>query len=437
MKPAISNLSRLTVLALCCSHGCLAGTTSTDELRLGQLLFNDKNLSRNRNQACASCHSLNPVGATGNAGSNFAPGFVDPVNVRKNNTVSTGSIIGRNGVLNAPSVGYTAYSPLFDWDSKEGLYVGGQFWNGRTKNLTEQAKIPFLDPSEMAMPSQWAVVSRLQENPTYRQLFRSAFLLDLASVPKLPSSNTNITKTPDLVTKAYHYMATAVSTFEQSGLFNKFNSKFYYVLAGKTKFTPTELKGLKFFNDETKGNCAACHISKAERNEYGSIIPPLFTDFTYDNIGLPRNVLIPGNPNPNLGLGGRPDIVKLGAAGFELGKHKVMSLRNIAITPPYGHNGVFSTLEQITHFYNTRDTLGWVPDNRSAGFGKTGWSKPEVPSNINHSELGNLRLTAVEENAIVAFMKTLTDDYPKWGKDPKVPPSTPAPFTLGVKIPKF
>ena len=93
-----------------------------------------------------------------------------------------------------------------------------------------------------------------------------------------------------------------------------------------------------------------------------------------------------------------------------------MSLRNIAITPPYGHNGVFKNLEQIVHFYNTRDTLGKVRDNNDVKFGKKGWPEPEVEINVNDSELGNLGLTVDGEKAVVAFLKTLTNDYPLWGK---------------------
>jgi cytochrome c peroxidase len=164
--------------------------------------------------------------------------------------------------------------------------------------------------------------------------------------------------------------------------------------------------------------------------------PPLFTDFTYDNLGLPRNVNIPGNPKPNPGLAGHPQLAGKPAAEKERGKHKVMSLRNIAITAPYGHNGVFRTLEQIVHFYNTRDTKPKVcRDNNDPGFGKTCWPAPEVRDNLNTEELGNLKLSPDEEAALVAFMKTLTDGYPDWGNDPKVPPGTPSPFADMVSPP--
>jgi cytochrome c peroxidase len=394
---------------------------------LGFLLFQDSNLSKNRNQSCASCHSLRRFNSD-NQSTALAKGFVDPVNVKTGTAVSSGSFPTRRGKLNAPSIGYVAFSPQFHWDHGEGLYVGGQFWNGRAQNLTEQAKHPFLNPTEMAMPNAWAVVNRLQENPLYPLLFRYVYGLNLKTVPNYQTSDNS----PAIVKKTYHLMAKAISAFERSPFFNKFNAKFDYVMAGKTQFTALEKKGFVLFNDERKGNCAACHISEATRDKRGNVIPALFTDFTFDNIGLPRNINISNNPPPNLGLGGRTEIARIDTSGAEIGKHKVMTLRNIAITPPYGHNGVFKTLEQVVHFYNTRDTLGRLPDNRHPGFGKIGWPLPEVPQNVNHDELGNLGLTDEEERAIVAFMLTLTDDYPYWGKDSKVPPGTSSPYSKQI-----
>lgn len=415
------------LLMLCLSFVGEAKEALTDEQQLGKLLYEDKNLSLNRNQSCASCHSLKPVQQ--NALTKLAPAFIDPENIKKGSAVSSGSLPRQKGALNAPSVGYAAFSPLFHWDDAEGLYVGGQFWNGRASDLIEQAQGPFLNAVEMAMPNEWSVVNRLKENQEYSKLFRQIYSLNLEDVPDL---NNEADKAA--VTDIYRHMAKAISAFEQSPVFNKFTSKFDYVLAGMTEFTPIEKKGFALFNDEKKGNCAACHISAATSDKDGNIIPPMFTDFTYDNIGLPRNVKIPKNPEPNAGLGGRSEIAAVDPDGNEIGKHKVMSLRNIALTPPYGHNGVFATLEQTVHFYNTRDTLGWLPDNRDSGFATAGWPDPEIPQNVNHDELGNLGLTNDEEQAIVAFMLTLTDDYQKWSKDPRVPPRTPSPFAY-VKPP--
>lgn len=81
----------------------------------------------------------------------------------------------------------------------------------------------------------------------------------------------------------------------------------------------------------------------------------------------------------------------------EKGKFKVMTLRNIGMTAPYAHNGLFETLEDITNFYNTRDV--------------DGWDEPEVSSTVNFDELGNLGLTSDDEAAVVAFMRTLSDGY--------------------------
>lgn len=369
------------------------------ESLLGEQLYTDKNLSLFRNQSCASCHQLTPT-KNPKTGLPFpGAGFVDATNVENGTPVSQGSVAGRFGKLNAPSSGYASFSPSFHWDAAEGLYVGGQFWNGRASTLADQAAGPFLNPAEMAMPSKAAVVDRLKENTLYRQRFWSIYKLNLSR--PLSLSETEV---------VYAAMTRAIASFERTPKFAKFTSKFDAFMAGSAALTPLERQGLDLFND--KAGCAGCHVSTPTRNRDKTWTPALFTDFTFDNIGAPRNLDIPGNPEPDMGLGGRPDIVAADPQGLEIGKHKVMSLRNIAMTPPYAHNGVFKTLEQITHFYNTRDTLGRVPDNRNAGFSVTGWPLPEVPRNVNDAELGNLGLTAQEEAALVAFMKTLSDGYP-------------------------
>ena len=421
-------MKTLTAIALVfASINSHAGPILSIEQQLGERLFSDKNLSFNKNQSCASCHSLSPAHAK-SALTKRVPGFVDPENVRSGSPVSSGSIRGLTGSLNAPSVGYAAYSPEFHWDDEEGLYIGGQFWNGRAGNLSEQAKMPLLNPVEMAMPNELAVVNRLKRDKTYQRLFLHVYGLNLNGISVQHKTKTGQS---EKVAKIFQSVANAISAYEQSPKFNKFNSKFDYVLAGKTEFTAQEAKGFEIFKG--KGNCAACHISETTISEDGNIQPPMFTDFSYDNIGLPRNVNIPGNPEPNLGLGGRDDLPANSAAD-ELGKHKVMSLRNIALTAPYGHNGSMTTLEQMVHFYNTRDTLGYVNDINHSGFGKTGWPEPEVSDNVNQDELGNLGLSSTEETALVAFLKTLTDNYPKWGHDRRlVPPWSRSPFAQQVK----
>lgn len=397
------------------------GHALTTEQQLGDQLFNDKNLSLNRNQSCASCHSLNPAHATArDRQTNQVPGFVDPANVKTGFPVSAGSVRGSTGTLNAPSVGYAAYSPEFHWDEEEGLYIGGQFWNGRAANLIEQAKMPFLNPVEMAMPDAAAVVKRIKQKASYRRLFEEVYGIDLDKVAIPPQPTVEQT---EKIEQVFELAATAISQYEQSPVFNKFNSKFDYVLAGKTQFTPQEQLGFEIFNG--KGNCAACHVSEATTDQAGDTVPPLFTDFSYDNIGLPRNINIPGSPEPDEGLGGQL------SDPAERGKHKVMSLRNIAVTAPYGHNGSMATLEQIVHFYNTRDTLGEVDNINHPEFANSGWPVSEIADNLNQDELGNLGLTPEEEQALGVFLKTLTDDYPKWGNDRRVPRWSPPPFRQG------
>ncbi len=202
----------------------------------------------------------------------------------------------------------------------------------------------------------------------------------------------------DNVETAYDYVVDAIANYEETAELNPFNSKYDAYLAGTAQLTAEELVGLQLFEDDRKGRCASCHPSRPDKQ--GN--PPMFTDYTYDNLGVPRN---PDNPfykmpkeyNPkgenwiDLGLGA---IVKKDS---ENGRFKVPTLRNIALTAPYSHNGYFKTLKEIVHFYNTRDTEKWPP--------------PEVVETVNKEELGHLGLTDEEEDAIIDFLKTLTDGH--------------------------
>ncbi len=388
------------------------GIASADTMieQLGEALYFDQNLSLNSNQACSSCHDP-------------AFGFVDPINVQEGTPVSGGSIEGETGGLNSPSAAYATFSPFFHWNGDEGLYIGGQFWNGRAATLAHQAAGPFLNPLEMAMPDEWSVVDRLRtsSDPDYQTMFSDVYNIDLSAIAPYSgdyASPVDEATFPPGVREVYDRMAKAIGEFEKTELFTKFDSKFDYYLAGLTTLTKQEKKGLKLFN--RKGKCALCHLSESTLAPDGkNLIPPLFTDFTYDNLGMPQNVNIPGQP-VDQGLGGRQEIADNDPGGHQIGKHKVMTLRNIELTPPYGHNGVFATLEQIVHFYNTRDTLPNVcNDNNDPDFGKTCWPVPEVNDNVNDEELGNLKLNAKQEARIVAFLKTLTDGWgPDNGMDP-------------------
>lgn len=337
----------------------------TPKQELGKKLFFDTDLSTPVGQACSTCHLPET-------------GFANP---DSNLPVSRGVHRGRFGNRNDLPAAYAAYSPRFGYDEEEELYVGGMFWDGRAADLAEQAKGPFLNVLEMANPDMEAVVDKVRR-AEYAGLFRKVFGAKAFADPN----------------KAYDYIADAIAAYEKSYELNRFDSKYDLYLAGKVALSEQELRGLRAFEDEKKGNCAACHPS--EWGEDGK--PPLFTDFTYDNLGVPKN---PENPFYYLPKEFNPagvDFVDLGLGGVlnepeENGKFKVPSLRNIAITGPYLHNGVFKTLRQVVAFYNTRDVGPWP--------------EPEVPANVNKNELGNLGLTEQQIDDIVVFLHTLTDGY--------------------------
>jgi cytochrome c peroxidase len=363
-------------------------------------LYFDESLSTPPGQSCASCHHPD-----------F--GFADP---DQEVPVSQGVLPFTFGNRNSPSAAYMAFSPDFHYDETEELYIGGQFWDGRALNLVEQAKGPFLNPLEMHNPNKTTVVHRVRKSD-YADLFEDVWG---------PGSLRNIET-------AYDQIATAIGAFEETEVLNQFSSKYDYYLAGMATLTPQELLGLELFDDPDAGNCAACHPSTA-----GPYSPhPLFTDYSYDNLGVPKNwenpfLYLPqkfntaGTDFTDYGLG-----AILGEAD-EMGKVKVPTLRNIGITPPYMHNGEFETLTEVVDFYNTRDVPG------------AGWDLPEVPENVNTDELGDLGLTSTEVDAIVAFMETLTDGYVTRGgaegegegeAQPLVSSDVPSEFALAQNYP--
>lgn len=379
-------------LAIPLALGLAALAWADDKADLGELLYFDPMLSINQNQSCASCH--------------MPPGLADPRNAADPVTqpVSLGSIESLNGGRNAPTSAYALYSPPFYFDYEEGLYVGGQFWDGRAATLTDQAKGPFLNPVEMALPDRAAVLSAIigHENPNqraYRRLFSTVYGIRLGDA--------DLTD-PFAVDAMYHMVAEAIGTFETTTPFRRFNSKFDFYLESRAVLDEQEMRGLELFNGNAK--CNLCHISEPTELSSGATLPPLFTDFTYDNLGIPKstNPMIADMP-VDLGLGARTDLT-IDPEG-QLGKFKVSTLRNIALTAPYGHNGFVATLEEIVHFYNTRDVESWPP--------------PEVPQNVNTEELGNLGLTPDEEADLVAFLRTLSDGYkPAPPRDHRPIPST-------------
>ncbi len=351
---------------------------------LGEQLFKDESLSVSGRLSCQTCHRPEFAHAAPAADlvSRGGPGMDIP------------------GIRNSPSIRYAGFSPPFGFD-EEGKAVGGLFRDGRAPNLVEQAKLPFLDAREMANPSAEALLLRLERSPNaarFREVFGSEALDDAA--------------------RAYQNAAVAIAQYEMElPDFHRFDSKYDAWLAGRARLTEPEARGLALFEDPDKGNCAACHPSRPAAD--GS--PPLFTDFTYDNVGLPRNARIPANADPgfhDLGLCG-PERKDLAARRELCGAFKVPTLRNVARTAPYFHNGAFDTLRESVDFYARRDThpADWFPKS-AQGVRKFDDLPPGLADAVNTTEVpydrvegGTPALTPEEVDDVVAFLKTLDDGY--------------------------
>src|SRR6266540_2858116 len=318
----------------------LAVPTSSNqsaEAALGRLIFFDARLSFNQNQSCASCHDP-------------TSGWTGPQwSVNAQGAVFEGSIAGRFGNRRPPSSAYATLSPVLHLalEKNDALFVGGNFWDGRATGerlaspSAEQALGPFLNPLEQALATPGDVVSRICAGP-YTEQFTAVWGTDLCD--------------PANVTRAYDAVGLSVAAFEGSAESNAFTSKFDSYMRGVARLTHEEQQGLRLFKGKAK--CAGCHVLDG-----GSNGEALFTDFTFDNIGVPKN---PENPfygmppqfNPagaawlDPGLGGflatRPEFQ--GMAAENLGKQKVPTLRNLDLRPSpefvkaYGHNGYFKTL---------------------------------------------------------------------------------------------
>lgn len=367
-----------------------AGLTPLE--RLGKHIFEDKTLSRPAGVACASCHDA----ATAFQGANGSPAPA----------VARGSKPEALGKRNTPTIMYASFAPPFGFvDEKneetgkiEKIPVGGQFLDGRASDLLAQFEGPLLDPLEMNAPSKRFAVETIRDG-AYAPLARAVYGEKLFDDPD----------------KAFEKLAQAVVAYESSARFHPFASKFDDWLRGKAELTPLEKKGFALFKDPKKGNCLACHAGKEDsRNPQDW----LFTDFTYDALGAPKNAAIAATAStPDLGLCKRPGLDKLAPAGFDVtsvcGAFKVPTLRNVAATGPYLHNGVFGKLRDVVAFYATRDT---DPSRWYAGAEKFNDLPAAYRKNVNTQEAPydrkpgeKPRLSEKEIDALVAFLETLTD----------------------------
>ncbi|TQV74972.1 cytochrome-c peroxidase [Aliikangiella marina] len=327
---------------------------------LGEQLYNDTNLSTPAGQSCASCHSL-------------SAGFADP---NTQNPTSLGADGISFGGRNSPTASYAAHIPAPqivmrtppNGGNANAVRIGGLFWDGRAESLEEQAKGPFLNPVEMGNSDESEVIAKLR-NAAYAGEFEALF-------------GNNIL---DDVDRSYDYIADAIAAFERTDVFSPFSSKFDQVQNGTASFTAAEQRGENLFNG--RAQCDRCHSSDADQ-------PQMFSNFEYENIGVPSNPLLPAvMSDPSFVDNGLGDIT---GNNRDNGRFRTSSLRNVAITPPYMHNGVFNTLREVIDFYNTRDT----------SFNQL----PEVAENVDQGgNIGELGLNENEINDLIAFLETLTD----------------------------
>lgn len=353
----------------------------------GRLLFDDQTMSRHRNLACSSCHDPDRAYSDSRAGSVLAG-------------VSSGTDGTSFGVRNAPSLTYISETPVFQTDAEPrpdalvpeaDAIRGGFFWDGRMPTLEEQVIRPFLNGQEMGLRDEAELAARVRDNPRYQ-----AFL----------------DGTPD--TAVVQQVADALSAFLRSDELSPYDSRYDRFVRGEVELTRQEEVGMGLFFSAPFTSCADCHQSKGRPYAPGE----LFTNHRYSNIGTPVNTEllnrsgIPASHRDG-GLSGNPAArTAMKQAGVDpaalQGRFKVSSLRNVAVTAPYMHNGVFEELSTVLTFYNHFNESG-----RSGQVNpETGepWAAAAYPERTDTGRLqSGFPLAPRQLDALMAFLRTLTD----------------------------
>ncbi len=345
------------------------------QLMLGKALFFDPILSANQQQSCATCHDP-------------AHAFIDVRPNQYGRAVSIGANGTAVGRRNTPTLTYVAQVPEFT-QSIDGEFSGGLFHDGRASNLEDQASGPIFSPIEMALPSADVLLLRLKENQHYVALLLEAFEADVLSSP----------------TQTLKAVSGSLAAFQSTKMFAPYSSKYDRFLRGEITLTSQEEHGrLLFFSNLV--NCSSCHQLGQSRQT--------FTDYSYHNIGTPNNPNLP-QPQQDRGLAENPKLTTaLNSHSSptspplvlrQAGKFRVPTLRNIAVTAPYMHNGVFSELHTVLAFYNKY--LMRAEENPET---RAPWRAPEFSETISHDLLAQGQpLDTYRIEALLAFLKTLTD----------------------------
>jgi cytochrome c peroxidase len=356
--------------------------------QIGRLMFFDASLSASGKLACGTCHD--PRYAYGPPpGKALAYG---------------GKSMALPGTRAVPSIRYLHGAPSFaeqhhfvDGDIGP---VGGFTWDGRASSLHEQAQLPLLAGNEMANTGP-AEVARKLRKAVYAAQFRAAFGEHIFSDPQ----------------RTFEAGLLALEAFQQDPAeFYPYSSRYDAFLRGELELTEQEERGVALFKDPAKGNCASCHLGVSRAGT-----PPPFTDFDYANVGVPRNARIPANADSgyyDLGLCGpvRQDLLR---KREYCGYFRSPTVRNVALRDAFFHNGAFTSLLDVMHFYVERDLHPekYYSRNADGSVHKFDDLPPGYPINIDRDPPldrdpgAAAALTEAEIEDIIAFLRTLTDGY--------------------------
>ncbi|MBS1212754.1 MAG: cytochrome-c peroxidase [Proteobacteria bacterium] len=323
---------------------------SSEKIRLGEKLFNDRRFSGDGSVSCATCH--------------------DPAKAFTDSPLPTSrGIAGQFGTRNAPTVINAAF-------------LTTQFWDGRSPSLEDQAVHPFVNPIEMGLANHDPILKIVRTDPGYTKAFKEVFK-----------------KQGDEITLAE--VTQAIASFERSVLAGDSPFDRYYFGGDAKAMSESAVRGLQAFLGQ--GRCVSCHV--IEQNQ------ALFTDNRFHNIGVGINVIQNDVPRlageflraKNAGMNvdvvvlADPKTSELGRFAVtdrldEVGAFKTPTLRNIALTAPYMHDGSLETLADVVEHYNNGGT--------------------RFPGAIVNPYLSGgirpLNLSEVQKKDLAAFMEALT-----------------------------
>jgi len=362
---------------------------------VGRAIFSDPAFSASGRQSCASCHDparrYNPPDAR-----DVQPG---------------GPALRDQGLRAPPTLTYLNRVPPYDnhhHDSEEEADnsidngpTGGLTWDGRVDTGAQQAAIPLTSKFEMANTK--AGVALAARRSVYASKLRSALGDDALADDE----------------RAFAAVARALGAFEEDyAEFSPYTSRYDAFLTGRASLNAQEKRGLALFEDERKGNCAQCHLSKHGLDG----TPPPFSDYGLIALAVPRNANISRNRDPvffDLGACGPERRDKTGQSEY-CGLFRTPTLRNVGLRSTFFHNGKFHELREVIEFYVTRDIAAerWYGKDAHGQALAYDDLPAQYHANINRDPPfagqkpgARPALSKNEIDDIVAFLRTLSDGY--------------------------